>query len=194
MYNFGLTPRRCRVPLLLAAVLFAAASSARAQGAVGIHFGIAGGAAFPTGDAGDLYGTGYQGSVMLNLNAPVVGLRFEGMYSRMEETGAAGQSGHVQVGSATANIVIGPKTLAFRPYFIGGGGLYRLKFSATRTLAELEDTQNKPGWNAGGGISFGAGPLGRVFIEARYIRVETDPNFAVGSSFTLIPVTVGLVF
>src|SRR5215469_2590718 len=108
--------------VLLSVLSFlAAASLARAQGSAGVHFGIAGGALFPTGDAGDLYDTGYHGSVMLNFNAPVapVGVRFEGMYSRMEQKSLVGSSGHLQLGGGTANIVLGPKGIAFRPYFIG---------------------------------------------------------------------------
>lgn len=182
--------------LLSVLSLLAAASVARAQGAPGVHFGIAGGASFPTGDAGDLYDTGYQGSAMLNFNAPMapVGVRFEGMYARMDEKSGLGGSGHVQVGSGTANLVLGPRSFVARPYFIGGGGFYRIKFTASRTLGGFEETQDKFGWNAGGGISFGIGPAASIFIEARYIRVETDPNFALGNHFTMVPVTVGFVF
>lgn len=182
--------------LLSVLCCLAAASAASAQGSPGVHFGIAGGAAFPTGDAGDLYDTGYHGSAMLIFNAPLapVGLRIEGMYARMDEKSQFGGSGHVQVGSGTANIVLGPRAIGFRPYFIGGGGLYRVRFTASRAAGGFEDTQDKFGWNAGGGMSFGVGPVASIFIEARYIRVETDPNFAIGNHFTMIPVTVGLVF
>ncbi len=174
----------------------AAVSVARAQGSPGVHFGIAGGAAFPSGDAGDLYDTGYHGSAMLLFNAPLapVGLRIEGMYARMDEKSQFVGSGHVQLGSGTANIVLGPRAIAFRPYFIGGGGFYRIKFTTNGTLGGFEETQDKFGWNAGGGMSFGVGPVASIFIEARYIRVETDPNFALGNRFTFVPVTVGFVF
>jgi opacity protein-like surface antigen len=187
--------KRPGVCMLLAILSFlAAASVARAQGSPGVHFGIAGGAAFPTGGAGNLYDTGYHGSAMLVFNAPLapVGLRIEGMYSRMN-----GQFGGspLEIGSGTANLVLGPRAIAFRPYFIGGGGFYRVKFTAFEgTHSAFEDTQDKFGWNAGGGISFGLGPLASIFIEARYIQVETDSNFAAGSHLTFVPVTVGFVF
>jgi opacity protein-like surface antigen len=182
--------------VFLSVLCFFAASVARAQGSPGVHFGIAGGPAFPTGDAKDLYDTGYHGSAMLTFTAPVapVGLRLEGMYARMDEKSLPGSSGHVQLGSGTANLVLGPRAIAFRPYFIGGGGFYRVRFTASRSLGGFEDTQNKFGWNAGGGISFGIGPVAAIFVEARYIRVETDPNFAVANHFTFVPVTVGFVF
>lgn len=183
--------------VLLSALSFlATASISRAQGAPGVHFGIAGGAAFPTSDARNLYDTGYHGSAMFNFNAPFapVGLRIEGMYARMNEKSTLGGSGHVQLASGTANLVLGPRAIAVRPYFIGGGGFYRIKFTASRTIGGFEETQDKFGWNAGGGISFGVGPAGAIFVEARYIRVETDPNFALGTHFTFVPVTIGFVF
>lgn len=189
--------KRLGTRVLFCSLLFilAAASVALAQGSAGVHFGIAGGASFPNGDTGNVYDTGYHGSVLLNFNAPVapIGLRIEGMYARMDEKSGLG-SGHLQVGSGTANIVVGPRAIAFRPYFIGGGGYYRVKFTATGIPVSLENTQDKFGWNAGGGISFGLGPVAAIFVEARYIRVETDPNFVTGSHFTFVPVTVGFVF
>ena len=133
---------------------------------------------------------------MLVFNAPIapVGLRIEGMYARMNEKSQLVAAGPVEFASGTANLVLGPRAIAFRPYFIGGGGFYRLRFTTTEGRAIVKDTQNKFGWNAGGGVSFGLGPLASIFIEARYIRVETDTNFALGNHLTLIPVTVGFVF
>jgi len=181
--------------LVPAALMFLAVPAfAQAQGAVGMHFGIAGGASFPEEDAGNAYDTGYHGSFLFNFTAPIVGLRLEGMYSRLEEKTRPQASGHVQLGGATANLVIGPSSFAVRPYFVGGGGFYRVKFSATRTAGDFESTQDKFGWNAGGGIAFGAGPVGTIFIEARYIRIETDPNFVMSGHFIFVPVTVGFVF
>ena len=179
----------------LVLLFLAGAAVARAQGSAGVHFGIAGGATFPTQNAGDLYDTGYHGSVMLNFNAPAapIGLRIEGMYARMDQKGT-GESGHLQVGSGTANLVLGPKAVVFRPYFIGGGGFYRVKFSATGLPHSFEDTQNKFGWNVGGGFSFGVGPVATIFIEARYIQVQTEQNFTGNEHFSFIPVTVGFVF
>ena len=175
-------------------MVFLAASTALGQGSMGMHWGIAAGGAFPYEDAKDVYETGYHGSLLFNVNAPIVGLRFEGVYSRMNEQTVAGQSGHVLVGGGSANLVIGPKLIVFRPYLIGGGGFYRVKFNATRTAGEIENTQDKFGWNAGFGIAFGAGPAGTIFIEGRYVQIQTDPNFLIGSHFTFVPVTLGWVF
>ena len=161
---------------------------------MGMHWGLGGGAAFPNDESSDVYETGYQGTLLWTVNAPIVGLRFEGIYSRMNETVVPDQSGHVLVGGGSANLVIGPKFVVFRPYLIGGGGFYRVKFFQTRLAGEVENTQDKFGWNAGVGIAFGAGPAGTVFIEARYVEIQTDPNFVLGSHFKFVPVTVGFVF
>jgi opacity protein-like surface antigen len=186
--------------LLAILSLLTAVSVARAQGSPGVHFGIAGGAAFPAGGASDLYNTGYHASAMLVFNAPLapVGLRIEGMYARMKEKSQLVADGPVEFGAGTANLVLGPRALAFRPYFIGGGGFYSLRVTTTQGRAIVKETENKFGWNAGGGISFGVGPVASIFIEARYISVETDVSFSLGNNpshhFTMVPVTIGFVF
>src|SRR6185503_17079586 len=126
-----------------------------------------------------------------NVNAPVapIGLRIEGMYARMDQK-SSGESGLLEVGSGTANIVVGSRAVAIQPYFIGGGGFYRVKFSATGIPHSFEDSQTKFGWNAGLGCSFGVGPVARVFVEARYIQIQTEQNFLGNGHFSLIPVTV----
>ena len=107
--------KRTAVRLCSIVIVFATASWAAAQGSAGVHLGIAGGATFPTEDTKDVYDTGYHGSVMLNFNAPVapIGLRIEGMYSRMDEKDVFGRSGKVQIGSGTANLVLGPRAIVF---------------------------------------------------------------------------------
>ena len=193
--------KRPGVCVFLAILSFVAAVSvASAQGSPGVHFGIAGGAAFPTGGASDKYNTGYHASAMLVFNTPLapVGLRIEGMYARMNEKSQLVADGPVEFGAGTANLVLGPRAIAFRPYFIGGGGVYRLGVTTTKGRAIVKENENDFGWNAGGGISFGVGPVASIFIEARYIRVETDASFAPGNNpsrhLTLIPVTVGFIF
>src|SRR5262249_20892807 len=83
VYNVELARGRWLVPAICAGILFLAAGPAKGQGSMGMHWGIAGGAAFPYEDAKDIYSTGYQGSLLYTVNAPIVGLRFETFYSRM---------------------------------------------------------------------------------------------------------------
>ena len=193
MFNVDLTPRRWLVPVC-AALLFFAAGAARGQGSMGAHWGIGAGGAFPYEDAKDIYSTGYQASLLWTVNAPIIGLRVETTYARMNEQTVPNQSGHVLVGGGSASLVIGPKFIVVKPYLIGGGGYYRVKFFQTRLSGEIENSQDKFGWNAGFGIAFGAGPAGALYIEGRYMQIQTDPNFLIGSHFTYVPVTIGWVF
>lgn len=181
-----------RAPRLCSAlILFATASWASAQGSAGLHFGVAGGATFPIEATGDVFDTGYHGSLMLIFNLPAapIGFRFEGSYARMNEV-----NGRLEIGAGTANLVLCPRLLLLKPYFFGGAGAYRLKFTHAAGRVDFEDTQSKFGFNVGGGIAFPIGPGASMFIEARYTRVDSDPNSVVGSHLTYVPVTVGIVF
>jgi len=188
--------KRALLRLCAAAILFATASLAGAQGAPGFRVGFAGGATFPVEDTKDIYDTGYHGSLMFLINFPAVpvGFRFEGVYARMNEQSLPGSSGRVEIGGGTANLVLGPRLLLVKPYFIGGAGVYRLKFTHNGSFA-FEDTQTPQfGFNVGGGIAFSLGPAATLFLEARYTRVDTDVNPLVGSHLPFVPVTLGLVF
>jgi opacity protein-like surface antigen len=182
----------------MALSILLAASAASAQGSPGVHFGVAGGAIFPTENARELYDVGYHGSVMLNFNAPLspIGLRIEGTYARSNEKTLAGRSGNVQIGAGTVDLVLGPRTVTVKPYFVGGAGVYRVRFSEISDLLSVRETQTQTrfGWNAGGGISFPLGPSTTMFLEARYTRIELKPNPFVRNHFTLVPLTVGFVF
>ena len=182
--------------LFPALILFGAASFAGAQGSAGFRVGFAGGATFPVEDAKDIYDTGYHGSLMFLINLPAVpiGFRFEGTYARMNEQSFPGTSGRVEIGGGTANLVLGPRLLLVKPYFIGGAGVYRLKFTHNGTFA-FEDTQSPQfGFNVGGGVAFSLGPAATLFLEARYTRVDTDRNAVIGNHLSFVPVTLGLVF
>ncbi len=186
----------CRVRVAL--FVFLAASALSAQGSPGVHLGVAGGAIFPTENARELYDVGYHASVMLNLNAPLspIGLRLEGTYARANEKDLAGRSGNVQIGAGTVNLVLGPRTVTVKPYFVGGGGVYRVRFSETSELLSVRETQTQTrfGWNAGGGLSFPLGPSTTMFLEARYTRIDLKPNPFVRNHLTLVPVTLGFIF
>jgi len=187
---------RLLLKLCAALCIFAAASAAGAQGSPGVHFGIAGGAIFPTSDAREIYDAGYHGSVLLNFNVPLspFGIRVEGMYARTNEKGLANKSGNVQIGAGTVSLVLGPRTVTVRPYFVGGGGVYHVRFTETANFVTFRENQTSFGWSAGGGLSFPLGPAATMFLEARYTRIDTEPNPFVRNHFTLIPVTIGFVF
>lgn len=167
------------------------AASVLAQGSRGLHFGLSGGATFPTEEARRDFGTGWEGSALVVFNPPVspVGLRIEGTYLGMESNSSRGVT-RVRIAAGTANVVVGPQGLAIRPYFIGGLGAYSLDFTSySRAAPYSGGNQTKFGWSAGGGVAVPLGTRSSLFFEARYSSVQTDTV-----RFTFVPVSVGVVF
>jgi opacity protein-like surface antigen len=186
---------------------WAFSSGASAQGGPGVHFGVSGGADFPTQDQHDVFDTGWNGTALITFNAGAapIGLRVDGSYQRMNtKSGLVGfvGSGNVRILDGTVDLVLGPHTGAFEPYAIGGVGGYDMRFHG-EDLANgtFSDSNTRFGWNAGGGLAF---PLGasnsRIFVEARYTSVSrgqnrfTDSITTHGRRFTFVPVNLGIVF
>jgi opacity protein-like surface antigen len=181
-----------RILVLFFAALFSllAASTASAQGTSGFHFGIAGGATAPQGDAKDLFDTGWHGGALLTLNFPVLplGIRVDGSYHRLDASEDVRGSGDVEVLAGTANVVVGFRALLVKPYVVGGVGYYRLDFSDESFPSGFSGTENETGWNAGAGVSISLRKID-LFVEARYHSVDTE-----GGRFEFVPISVGLVF
>jgi opacity protein-like surface antigen len=79
----------------------------------------------------------------------------------------------------------------FRPYLIGGGGVYNVKTTGSSDVGTIIDTENsetKFGVNAGAGFDFKAGSAG-LFVEGRFHDVFTS-----GNDVQFIPVTLGVRF
>ncbi len=182
--------------------------------------GIAIGGAFPMGDrltnpqqlgvespgrdidvaGGTNAGFTIAGSVGITpVNSPVA-YRLEAQYTRFgldpdARFGPGGApetaDGHLSSLSGTANVVLTiPVASRFRPYLIGGAGVYRLTSDITQepnsTFGPTGVTRF--GLNGGAGVEVAVGPL-RTFLEARY-----HDAFASGSDVTFIPVTIGMKF
>ncbi|MEJ7811803.1 MAG: hypothetical protein WKG32_15435 [Gemmatimonadaceae bacterium] len=138
---------------LLLSAACALAPAARAQAFNPIKFGVAGGAAFPTGDLADVANIGLTGQAMLGISFPTypVGLRLDVAYTRMGidfgefedlcgELGATCDfSGNFNVISGTLNgIVVIPTTSVIRPYLVAGGGIFRQKASVDGDFSGIE--------------------------------------------------------
>ena len=96
-----------------------------------------------------------------------------------------------QVIYGTANLVYKFKTSEeskFRPYLIGGGGVYNFKAKGDDVPTGVDDSQTKFGINAGAGFDIKAGSAG-LFVEGRFHDI-----FTTGSNTTFIPLTVGVRF
>ncbi|GAC1436843.1 MAG: hypothetical protein NVSMB68_08870 [Thermoanaerobaculia bacterium] len=185
-------------PLVAAAFIviltLISASPLAAQNASGLQFGVAVGESTPTGDAKHDFKNGGRVTALVATGTPgsTVGLRFEASYDELKfktSSDFPDFSGKAKILSGTANAVISPfhmQTLV--PYLIGGGGVYDFKTSTTSMLGSRSQSENKFGWNAGGGIAFGVGRT-HLFVEGRYHSISTS-----GQRFTYIPVSVGIVF
>lgn len=150
-----------------------------------VQFGIAAGVAIPTSDLSDLVSTGFNGTVTVGLNPAMIplGIRIDGAYNQFSIKDAIG-NGDVKFISVTGNLVYKLQGASFSPYAIGGAGLYNASLDVPGFPT---DSENKFGWNLGGGISI---PLSGfdTFIEARYHQVQTD------TPLKYIPITFGIMF
>ena len=179
---------RLIIPSLAAAFAMAAAApGANAQGFSSNPFQIGGsaGIAFPTGDLGNIANTGYN-VTLIGGYKPVylpVGIRVEAAYN---EFGLEGVDGNVNIPAFTGNLVYELPSVSFRPYVIGGAGLYRTNIDLAGGGSAGE---NNFGFNIGGGIKLPLSTSFETFVEARYNHVTAD-----GGSYSFIPITVGILW
>lgn len=164
----------------LLTVALAAPASAQARG----YVGFGGGLSLPTGNFGDVYKTGWLGQVIAGITGPsgMFGGRIDGTYVRHSRDGVPAES--IRLLGANADLVVAPGSAAakVRPYLLGGVGFFNSK-------AEGFDGVTDFAFNLGGGLSVKAGSKMSVFLEARYISVQSDP-----SSTGFIPISIGLRF
>ena len=171
---------------LAAAALIFGARTLPAQYSMSVNVGIAAGAAIPVGDFADAFNTGYNGTVMLDIQ-PVrspVGLRIDGMYNKFIGRDDLGvNQPDASIIGGTADIVYKLPGVGIRPYLIGGVGYYGYKLDVAGA-----DRTNKFGLNGGVGAQFALSGF-NAFLEARFHHVSTE-----GASTQFIPVIFGLSF
>jgi hypothetical protein len=152
-----------------------------------VQFGLGGGASIPSGSSGNGLKTGWHGLALAQFMpaASPIGFRIDGMYHQLGFDDGGGKD---QILAGTANAVyelkVSPET-KFRPYLIGGGGVYNIKVKPDG-LPSASST--KFGLNAGAGFNFGSAATA-FFVEGRFHNV-----FVPGSDFHFIPLSVGVRF
>lgn len=164
--------------------LLATTRAAQAQGA---EFSLGGGVSIPSGTFADGFKTGWHGLGAVSFVPPgsPVGFQIDGAYNQFKSD-FSGSDAKLQLISGTANVVYKFKTAEtsrFRPYLIGGGGVYNAK-----PKNPDGNGQTKFGFNAGAGFDIKAGAVG-LFAEGRFHDVFTD-----GDNLRYIPITVGIRF
>jgi hypothetical protein len=176
--------------LVPVAMLFLAVGSAGAQMPSITLFG---GAAVPTGDAGDGLNTGFTLGGALDLHVPATpfGARLEGTYARFGVKGldGTGITAHASDAGANLNVVMTlVNAVVFKPYITAGPSYSSLKFTASDGTNSGSDSEGHWGYNAGAGIDFGLGPLG-ARVDVRYKHISAN-----GGSWTSVPLTFGIRF
>jgi hypothetical protein len=167
-------------------------SAARAQDASGtaVEFGVGGGLSLPLGDFDDAFKMGWHGTALVSIVPATipVGFQIDGTFSRFSDDSPLDVKQQMIYG--TGNIVYNFQTgedSRFRPYLIGGGGVYNVDFKGDDVSSAIESV-TKFGINAGAGFNFSAGSAG-LFVEGRFHDVFTE-----GSNVKFIPITVGVRF
>lgn len=173
----------------LALGMLLSAPAARAQGA---EFSLGGGLGVPLGTFDDDAKMGWHGLAAVSFvpsGAPV-GIQIDGQYQQYKLDVGGDLKDRMLIG--TGNIVYKFKASEdsrFRPYLIGGGGVYNIKTTGNVTPGTLfEGGVTKFGINAGAGFDVKASGIG-LFVEGRFHDV-----FTAGENLKFIPITVGIRF
>ena len=160
-----------------------AAPAAHAQVGVGVSAGLS----MPTGDLGNAVKSGYSVNGLIGVTMPMSPLGFRGEVGYNAWDAKSGSTGTISSLSGTGNVVLQvPGMIVAKPYAIAGLGYHHMKYDAGSSV--LTATENKLGWNVGGGLNFGLGTLATM-IEARYVTVNAE-----GGSIHYVPVTFGIMF
>jgi opacity protein-like surface antigen len=182
---------RLLVPAVL--LLFVAGSAGAQIVPKPLSFTIFGGAAMPTGDAGDALNTGWLGGLAMDMHMPAMplGVRLEGSYARYGVQGLSGTGidAHTSDLGVNLNLVMSMPTPVVKPYLTAGPSMSNLKVSASDGTNSDSASESHFGFNLGGGVDFGLGGLG-ARVDLRYKRISTGD----GNSFQSIPLTFGIRF
>lgn len=163
--------KRLSLAVTAIAVLATFAATASAQSAKPVSLGLSLGASIPVGDFGDVYQTGYNGTVSLGFQSAgsPVGIRLDGSFNQFpDRSDLIVSRPDFRIVTGNANLVYALSGVGIRPYLIGGAGIYGLRpdVSGASTISDF-------GLNGGIGASF---PLSgfTTFVEARYHHIFSD--------------------
>jgi hypothetical protein len=168
------------------------APALRAQGA---EFSLGGGVGVPLGDFDDNAKLGWHGLAAVSFvpNGWPVGIQIDGSYQQFNlddavNPGFSGLKNRFIMG--TGNIVFKFKSSEesnFRPYLIGGAGVYNSKVTGSDNANSLiQGGTTDFGINAGAGFDIKTSGIG-LFLEGRFHDVFND-----GPNTKFIPITLGI--
>jgi opacity protein-like surface antigen len=168
------------------------AGTANAQVAIGIGGGIA----IPIGAFSDANKgaakTGWHGLAHIGYDLPSgLGLRGDFYYGQHSVKGVpSGLSAKWKLAGGLGNVLYSftsPGTV--HPYILGSVGFMDLKATVSGGGVSVSSSETKITFGGGAGIKFKAGSRASVFVEGRYLTINTS-----GENANFIPITVGVSF
>jgi hypothetical protein len=181
------------IVLMTTVAILAGEAGAQVRGIVGV------GAAVPVGEFADESGPGAQaggGTALAGVEwlpeGKSFGLRLEGAYNRFCTELCDEAAGDLDVRfrflnanlSGIAELPLGTGN-DFRPYLLGGVGLYNYKLEGDDVPDGLTDSQSDFGLSGGLGVNYTLGQVG-LFAEGRFHNVFTSEE-----DIQYIPILVG---
>jgi opacity protein-like surface antigen len=179
------------VSVVLATGIVFALGATTAQAQVSLGFG--GGVSIPLGDFGDAAKTGWNGLASIGYDLPSgLGVRGDFYYGQhgVEGSVPSGVSAKWKLAGGLGNVLysFGGAATA-HPYIIGSIGFMELKATASAGGVSASASETKVTFGGGAGVKFKAGSRASIFIEGRYLTINTSGNNA-----NFIPITLGVSF
>jgi hypothetical protein len=175
----------CRFGISLSLALVLGATQLRAQRA---EFSVGAGVGIPLGNFDEVVKVGWQGMAAVSL-APrslPVAIQIDGSFSRFSDETPLDIKSQLIYGTLNAVYRFeSSEDTKFRPYLVGGGGVYNSKATGSDALG---GSSTRVGINAGAGFDFKAGSAG-LFVEGRFHDV-----FVPGPNLQFFPINLGLHF
>jgi hypothetical protein len=166
-----------------------------------LQLGFGGGASVPVSDAKDAFKSGWHGSAIVRLNAPMMPFGLQGNFTynhfKLDEQNVGfGGSSRILSGIADARFSL-PIPGPIKPYLLAGVGAYNIKADPDSAGATASASTTKFGINGGGGVGIHIPGLPiHAFIEGKLENIYTDQgvNTAVTKNLKtqIIPVTFGI--
>jgi opacity protein-like surface antigen len=152
------------------------------------EFTLGAGVAVPLGDFDDVVKIGWQGmaGVSFSPRSLPVGIHVDGTFSQFGDESPLDIKSQLIYGTVNAVYRFeSSEASSFRPYLIGGGGIYNSKETGSDALS---GSTTKFGVNAGAGVDFNVGGAG-LFVEGRFHDI-----FVEGPNLQFFPINVGIRF
>ncbi len=179
------------------AVMLCLAAFVSAQDVKPIDIYIGGGVSLPNAPDffKDYWKTGYHGLAGVGFKAfPGFSLVGNAEYHTfpIDAEGVEGGNFNTFLFTVNGRLALGVPAAPLKPFILGGIGLANVSISditAGDKTFEFLGSETDLCFSIGGGLEFKAGPAAAIFVQGRYVIINTE-----GDAITYIPITVGFKF